>query len=110
MESGETWLVLGKTRISSEATREEGDIVFAVLQDGNNNCRAGVKLLRDDDSFSAIHEEVRSTFPGTNTRDMLALMEKYFGNNIFSLEHILKMAGGEIMNKKTDNTSEKLID
>jgi len=94
LQSGETWLVLAKTRISSDVTWEEEDIVFAVLQDGNNNCQAGVKLLRDDDSFSAIHKEVRSIFQGANTRDMVALMAKHFGNNIFSLDHVLKDVQG----------------
>ena len=93
-------LAIGKAKISSEITWEEQQVTFVVLREGDRNVRAGVNLLREDNLFFAMCEEFRSALQKANISEIITLITKHFGNNIYSLRDILKDGQAKMVSKK----------
>ena len=87
---GKTRLAVGKAKISSEVTWEEQEVSFAVLAEGNHDVYAGVKLLKEERSFPAMYEEFKTTCQTADTRELMALMSKHFGDSIYTPQHTLR--------------------
>jgi len=90
IEGGKLKLVTGKANISSNITWDEKLISFAVLHLGDHNINAGVKDFTGDKDFSAMHEEMREAFEKGDIPEVIRLIDKHFGGNIYSLWHLFK--------------------
>jgi alpha-amylase/alpha-mannosidase (GH57 family) len=90
IEAGKQKLAIGKSVITSNITREQKKISFAVLYLGDHNVNAGVKACCGDKEFFLMQDEIHDAFEKGDTPEALRLMDKHFEGNIFSLWHLFR--------------------
>jgi alpha-amylase/alpha-mannosidase (GH57 family) len=83
-------LALGRVRLKSEITWEERTIAYAVLHAGAQDLTAGIKEAIDDKTFRRLCDEIKEAFAKGESRAVLALIDKHFGDHSFSLWHLFK--------------------
>ena len=87
---GRAKLALGRVRLKSEITWEERTIAYAVLHAGDQDLTAGVKEAVPDEQFRGLCEGIKAAFAAGDTKAVLALIDKHFGDHSFSLWHLFK--------------------
>ena len=90
LEAGKLKSAIGKTQITSDITWDERTISFAVLHFGDQNINAGVRDFSGDAEFSVMHDEIKDAFVKGDIPEVVRLMDKHFGSNIYSLWHLFK--------------------
>jgi alpha-amylase/alpha-mannosidase (GH57 family) len=88
--SGREKLALGRVRLKSEITWEERDMAYAVLHLGGQDLTAGIKEGLAEGTFRAMCAEIKKTFAKGDTKAVLALVDKHFGDHSYSLWHLFK--------------------
>ncbi len=86
-------LSIGRTRIRSEITRNEGLFSYAVLHLGAQNLNAGLRLCAngDEEAFEAMKAEIRDAFERSEIPEIVRLMDHHFGtDNNYTLWHLFK--------------------
>lgn len=89
---GDQKLAVGKARIRSDVTWEEGIIGFVVLHIGGHNLFGGVLDLENDLSsslFSRMHQEIKKAFLKSKISEAIHLLEEYFSTRC-SLWHLFR--------------------
>ncbi len=104
VEAGRLKLALGRTRIQSDITWEEAPISFAVLHLGDHSLNGAVKKLMEDESFSAVQNEIKEAFNRGDVPEVIRLMDKYFGMNYYSLWHLFKDEQRKVLNQVLRST------
>jgi hypothetical protein len=98
MKAGKLTLTLGKVNITSEITWEEQTISFAVLHLGDHNINGGVKEFAGDEEFLVMQDEIKNAFEKGDVPEMIRLMDKHFGGNIYSVCHLFKDEQRKVLN------------
>jgi alpha-amylase/alpha-mannosidase (GH57 family) len=90
ISAGTMKLALGRTRIRSEVTWNEGDFAFAVLHFGGHHLTAGVGEYQGEDQFSAMAKEISAAFERSDISEVVRTMDRYFGSHTYTLWHLFK--------------------
>jgi alpha-amylase/alpha-mannosidase (GH57 family) len=90
IEAGKLKSAIGKTQITSDITWDERIISFAVLHFGDQNINAGVRDFIGEADFSVMHNEIKDALVNGNIPEVVRLMDKHFGKDIYSLWHLFK--------------------
>ena len=98
IEAGKLKLTVGKVNITSDITWEEKTISFAVLHLGDHNINGGVKEYAGDEDFSTMRDEIRGVFEKSDIPELIRLMDKHFGGNIYSVCHLFKDEQRKVLN------------
>ncbi|OQW98866.1 MAG: glycoside hydrolase [Elusimicrobia bacterium A5] len=89
-EMGKQRLAVGKAKIHSDITKEDGIISFAVLHLGDHNLTGGVRKFIDDESFTVMRKEIEEIFKKGDIPGVIRLMDSHFGSHNYSLWHLFK--------------------
>ncbi|HSJ33004.1 MAG TPA: DUF3536 domain-containing protein [Longimicrobiales bacterium] len=86
-QSGETVLLVGRARVTSEITQESDVVTFAVLHFGNHNLTGGIRRFAGDEEFRALRDELLRAF---STADLSAVVRQLanFPEYTFSLKSL----------------------
>jgi alpha-amylase/alpha-mannosidase (GH57 family) len=86
-QSGETVLLVGRARVTSEITLESDVVTFAVLHFGNHNLTGGIRRFAGDNEFRALRDELLRAF---STADLSAVVRQLanFPEYTFSLKSL----------------------
>ncbi|MDH4028511.1 MAG: DUF3536 domain-containing protein, partial [Nitrospirota bacterium] len=106
MDAGRLKLVVGRSNISSDITWENKTIVFAVLHLGDHNINAGAMEFRSSEEFSALHNEIRHAFEKSDIPEVVRIMDRHFGEHIYSLWHLFKDEQRKILDQVLQLTYE----
>lgn len=85
-EYGKLKLTAGRARITSRITHSLVDFDFAVLYCGGHNLRAGIAPAHRD--FAAFAEKLRARLSQLDFQSFLPVLERYFGQEIYSLKSL----------------------
>jgi alpha-amylase/alpha-mannosidase (GH57 family) len=88
--NGKQKLALGRVRLKSEITWEEHTIAYAVLHLGDQNLTAGIKEDLAEAPFRSMCGEIAKAFAKRETKEVLNLIDKHFGDHSYSLWHLFK--------------------
>jgi alpha-amylase/alpha-mannosidase (GH57 family) len=88
--AGRQKIAVGRVRVSSEITRDEEDVSFAVLHLGDHNLLGGVHRFQDDKTLQSMWREIEEAFGRSDIPEVLGLMDKYFGSHSYSLWHLFQ--------------------
>lgn len=105
-EAGKLRLAIGKAAISSDLTWDRKKINFAVLHLGDHNINAGVKDYQVDRDFTIMQGEIKDAFEKGDIPEVIRLMDKHFGSNIFSLWHLFKDEQRKVLDQILELTYE----
>jgi len=97
-EAGIQRLAIGQTKIISNVTWDESDISFAILHLGDHNIVGGVRRFLGEAQFDVMKNELDEVFLISDIPAVIALIEKHFGADHYSLWHIFKDEQRKILN------------
>jgi hypothetical protein len=76
--AGRRKLAIGKMRIHSTITSEEGVMCFAAMYLGNQNLIGGAKWFEGEDAFLVLQREIKNTFSKGDVSELTRLMSEHF--------------------------------
>jgi hypothetical protein len=86
-QSGDTALLVGRARVTSEITQETDVVTFAVLHFGNHNLTGGIRSFAGEDEFRALREELLRAFSTADIANVVRLLAN-FPEYTFSLKSL----------------------
>ena len=89
-ESGNLRLSVGKARATSVVTRASSTLCFGVVYLGGHNIAGGVREFSSDEEYAQIEKELVAAFERADTPEMVRLIDKDFGGNVFSLKSLFR--------------------
>ena len=89
-ESGKMKLVTGRGRFTSRITRESAILAFGVLHLGDHNVSGGVRESVSDEELLKMTEDLHAAFARADAPEILALLQRSFENNIYSLKSLFR--------------------
>jgi alpha-amylase/alpha-mannosidase (GH57 family) len=90
LPAGRLKLILGRTRVRSDISWNEGEFAFAGLYLGGHHVNAGVVRYRDEQAFSTMKTEIRAAFERSDIPEVIRTMDRHFGTHTFTLLHLFK--------------------
>jgi alpha-amylase/alpha-mannosidase (GH57 family) len=97
LQAGKTQVAIGKARICSQITEECGLFSFAVLHFGDSNISAGVREFGTDDTYKALIKDVRGAFRRVELSEVIRLLDRHFGNVMYTIKSLFKDEQRKIM-------------
>ncbi len=97
--SGRLSMAVGRTRIRSDITWNQGEFSFAVLHFGDNGLNAGVRQFLDQQAFSAMRDELRNAFERSDLTEVIRAMDRHFEHHNYTLWHLFRDEQRKILNQ-----------
>jgi alpha-amylase/alpha-mannosidase (GH57 family) len=107
-EAGKFRLAVGTADISSDITREEKNISFAVLHLGDHNINGGARYFVSNEAFMIMQGEIQDAFGKGDIPEVIRLMDKYFEGNVYSAWSLFKDEQKKIMDQVLLSTYEDI--
>ncbi len=89
-ETGRQVLVVGRARLRSLITREEGSVAYAVLHLGEQNLIGSIQPELEAERLDDLREKISKAFHDGNIADVVSLMDKVMEGHSYSLWHLFK--------------------
>jgi alpha-amylase/alpha-mannosidase (GH57 family) len=86
-QSGDTVLLVGRARVTSEITQESDVVTFAVLHFGSHNLTGGIRRFAGDEEFRALRDELLRAFSTADIAAVVRLLAN-FPEYSFSLKSL----------------------
>jgi len=106
-ESGKFRLAFGKIKVHSFITLDEFDYECAAIWLGDHNVSCGVTSEKESEAFNNIKAEMNDIFEKGQINEIIQLMPKHFGNNIYSLKDMFKDDQRMILNQVIEDGIKK---
>jgi alpha-amylase/alpha-mannosidase (GH57 family) len=90
LHSGEARLAVGRVRIASAITREEGKYSFGVLHLGDHNVSGGIREYRGEEPYQAVLREISEVFRRADLPETLRAVDRAFGTSTYSLKFLFR--------------------
>jgi alpha-amylase/alpha-mannosidase (GH57 family) len=112
LSSGHGRVALGRASLQSRITEESEDICFAVLHLGDQNLSAAVKRFAPDDEASWLKfiEDSRDCVRRANLPDLIRLIDRTFGDTLYSLTSLFADEQHRILKGILDQTLSEVED
>ncbi len=99
LSAGMIHLSIGRTRIRSEVTWNEGLFSYAVLHLGAHNLNAGVRPCLHEEEFETMRSDIREAFERSEIPEIIRLMDHHFGADNYTLWHLFKDEQRRVLRK-----------
>jgi hypothetical protein len=98
-EAGKMKLSLGRARFTSRITGESALQSFGVLHFGDHNVNGGVQEFRGEEAYQSLVQEISEPFSRADLPEVIRLLDRNFGKNIFSLRSLFRDDQRRILNR-----------
>ncbi len=98
LEAGRQRLAIGRARFTSRITRESATLSFGVLHFGDHNVTGGVRAFAGQEEYANTARELSEAFMRGETPEVVRLLDKGFGKNIYSLKSLFRDEQRKIIN------------
>jgi hypothetical protein len=106
--SGKTRLVVGRTRVISQITRESHVLTYAILYMGEHNLTGGVRHFDSMEEYDAMLRDVQTTYERADFPETIRQIDSHFGKASYSLQSLFKDELRRILNDILASTGEDL--
>jgi alpha-amylase/alpha-mannosidase (GH57 family) len=96
--SGKMRLAIGRSRFTSEITRESSTLSFGVLYLGDHSVNGGVRAFSDENTYQSLLQSLTGAFSQADTPEVIRLMDENFGKQIYSLKSLFRDEQRKIVN------------
>jgi alpha-amylase/alpha-mannosidase (GH57 family) len=90
VEAGRARLALGRARLVSDITQEQGEVSFGVLHYGDHTVVAGVREFRGDEAFTETGRDATAAFERADFAEAVRVMDRHFGTPSYSLKTLFR--------------------
>jgi len=98
VEMGRLRAAIGRAAIRSSTMLEEKTISFAVLHLGDQNILGGAREFMGEESFSAMHADIKERVMKGDFAEVILLLDKHFQTHRYSVWHLFKNEQRDILN------------
>lgn len=106
--SGKTKLVVGRTRVMSEITRESKLLTYGMLYLGEHNLTGGVRYFDSLEKYERMVKDVKEAFERADYPETIRQLDHHFGKASYSLQSLFKDEQRRILNEILASTREDL--
>lgn len=103
-EAGKMKLAVGRARFTSQITRESSVLSFGVIYLGGHNVAGGVRQFENEQAYSETKKELIDAFSRADSTEVIRLLDKEFGKNIYSLKSLFRDEQTRIVNLILETT------
>lgn len=104
MEAGRMRLHFGRARLISGVTLDEEELTFGFLHFGDHNITGGVRRFQDGEQYSRLAGELAGHFRRADVPEVIRLLDRGFGGNVYSLRSLFRDEQRSILNKILNST------
>jgi hypothetical protein len=109
-EAGQTRLAIGRARFTSRITQSSSVLCFGVVYLGGHNVTGGVREFTGDESYAQVEKELTDAFERADTPEVIRILDKEFGKNIYSLKSLFRDEQHRILNTILEATVSEVED
>ena len=103
-ETGKMRLAVGRARFTSRITGESALLSFGVIHFGDHNLSGGVRTFRGQEAYEALMQEVSGAFSRADIPEVIRILDRGFGRDIYSLKSLFRDEQRKILNQILDKT------
>ncbi|MBI5869151.1 MAG: DUF3536 domain-containing protein [candidate division Zixibacteria bacterium] len=103
-QSGRTRLATGRVRVTCDLTRQSAVLGYSVIHFGGPNIAGGVLTNPDPQLFLSISREMTVAFAQADYALMLRLLDREYGQNVYSLRSLFRDEQRRILGIILENT------
>lgn len=103
-ETGKMRLAVGRARFTSQITGESALLSFGVIHFGDHNLSGGVRNFRGQEAYEALMQEVSGAFSRADIPEVIRILDRGFGRDIYSLKSLFRDEQRKILNQILDKT------
>jgi hypothetical protein len=103
-EAGNLKLAVGRARFTSRITHESSVLSFGVIYLGEHNVAGGVRQFENEQAYSETKKELIDAFSRADSTEVIRLLNKEFGQNIYSLKSLFRDEQNRIVSLILENT------
>ncbi len=105
--AGNSRLLLGRARFTSNITAESGSLSFGVIHFGDHNIQAGVRTYQGDEAFGKLVAESTEAFSRGDMAAALRCLDRHFDGVTLSLRSLFRDEQRRIVNLLLEKTREE---
>jgi hypothetical protein len=102
--AGKMCLSVGRARFTSRITKDSSLLSFGVLYLGGHNVTGGVRVFTSPENDAQVEKELTEAFERADTPEVIRMLDKEFGKNIYSLKSLFRDEQHRILNKILEAT------
>jgi hypothetical protein len=103
-EAGNQKLVLGRAAVKSRITHSEKLFSFAVFYLGQQNIIGNISLEMSREVFDEMSARLSQAFLSTNLGEVFGFMQRYFGEEKYSINHLFRDEKRKILHQITEQS------
>jgi len=103
-ETGKMRLAVGRARFTSRITEESALLSFGVMHFGDHNLSGGIRTFRGEEAYQTLVQEVTEVFSRADLPEVIRILDRGFGKNIFSLKTLFRDEQRKILNQILNTT------
>jgi alpha-amylase/alpha-mannosidase (GH57 family) len=88
--AGKMSLSTGRVSLTSQITREQSELGYAVLHLGGPMINGAVRFFPGEQQFEEIRRSLRQAFRRADIPEVIRLMDEHFGSHNYSLWHLFR--------------------
>jgi len=108
--SGKQKLAIGRVKIRSNITGEEGVVSFTVLHLGDEKIIGGARQCSGDGEFEEFLEDVKVNFAKNSLADIISQIDRFFGEHSYSLWHLFRDEQRRILDRIAEPSLKEVED
>lgn len=108
LEAGRMRSAVGEALVRSQITWESKPFTFAVFHMGDHNLMCGVADEMDEKKFEQLFQTLKKVFERTNIPEVIAVLHKYFGDDLYSLWHLFRDEQQKVLMEVLKSTTEEI--
>ena len=97
-DAGKMRLSVGRARFTSRITGGSSLLSFGVLYLGSHNVTGGVLPYTSPEAYAQVEKELIEAFERADTPEVIRMLDKEFGKNIYSLKSLFRDEQQHILN------------
>lgn len=108
LNMGDTKLVAGKIRVTSEITREWVVLTYGVLYFGYHNVNGGVRTFTSQEDYQKLIDELAGAFDRGDLARVILVLSRHFEDMIYSVKQLFGDQQRKILDIILDSTLERV--
>ena len=101
-------LALGRATVKSKATLSERQFSFAVLYLGQHHIIGNILLDMGREDFDEMAGQAREAFTNTNLGEVISIMQKYFGDEKYTIQQLFRDEKRKIFDQITKKSLDQV--
>ena len=107
-KSGKARLLVGRARVISDTTRAADVFAYAAMHRGDYDINCSLRYFRGEEAYQKVLDDIRGAFTSAEYEKVLRLMDRHFGETLYSLRSLFRDEQRKILDQILATTGQDL--